>query len=61
MLEIIIIVCFAHRREIDHFRQAFLQLVGITVHSSKSGIASFDQVIAFVRRKTDIKRHQTFI
>ena len=61
MLEIIIIVCFAHGREIDHFRQALLQLIGVAVHRSKGGVACFDQVIVLVRREPDIQRHQTFI
>ena len=39
ILEIIIVVRFAHRGEIDHFRQAFLQFVGVSVQSSERCIA----------------------
>ena len=35
VLEIIIIVCFAHGREIDHSRQALLQFVSVAMQSDE--------------------------
>ena len=58
MLEIIVVVRFAHRRELHHLRHSFLELVGVTVHGRKRSIAGFNEFLVLVRRKIDIERHQ---
>ena len=61
MLEIIVVVRFAHRREIHHFRQALLQFVGVTVQCCECDIPRFDQFFVLVWGKIDIERHQTLV
>ena len=57
VLEIIIVVRFAHGREIHHLWRAFFQFGCIIVQSGERDIARLDKFIVFVRRKTDIERH----
>ena len=61
MFEIVVVVRFAHWREIDHFWQAFLEFIRIAVQSSQRRIARFDQLIVVVRREVHIECHQAFV
>ena len=61
VFKIVIVVRFAHRGEIDHFRQPFLHLIGVAMQSGERCITRIHQVIVLVRRKIDIERHQAFV
>ena len=56
VFEIVVVVRFAHRREIDHFWQALFQFIGVAVQSDQRCVARFDQVIVLVRRETNVER-----
>jgi hypothetical protein len=58
VFEIIIVIRFAHRREVHHLRHSFLDLIGKAVNRDQRGIARFDEILMLVRRKIDIQRHQ---
>src|SRR6202023_2710928 len=55
VLKIVVVIRFAHRRELDHFGQSLLQFVSITVRGGDRGIARFQKFIVLVRSKTDIE------
>ena len=61
MFEIIIVICFAHRREINHFWQPLLEFVGVAVNRGECAITRSDQFIVLVRCQIDIERHQAVV
>ena len=61
VFEIVIVVRFAHRREIHHLGHSLLELVGKTMHRRDRGVARLHQLVVLVRRKIDIECHQTFV
>ena len=61
MVEVIIVIRFAHRREVHHLWQSFLQFIGVNMQSDERRIARFHEFVVLVWRKIDIERHQTVV
>src|SRR5215469_10341539 len=60
-MEIIVVVRFAHWREIRHLWQAFLHFISKAMYCCERCITRFYEVIVFSRREIDIERHQAVI
>ena len=61
MLQVIIVICHAHRGKGRHCGQAFFQAIGESMNGDESGIARFHQLVVFVRREIARQGHETIL
>ena len=61
MVEIIIVIRFTHGREINHFGQTLLELVGVVMNRSERAVTRLHEVIVLVRSKIHVERHHAVV
>ena len=61
VLQVIIVIRHAHRREGGHRGQAFFQAIGESMDGDEGCIARFHQIVAFVRREIARQRHEAIL